>query len=91
MQNILYVSHTAQAAGAEHSLMLLLERLDRDRFRPIVALPGAGPLTETLDELRVPYCPVPMGRLKRTVNPLTLLGYYRMWRRAIAEIAGLIA
>lgn len=89
MQNILYVSHTSQVAGAEHSLALLLERLDRSRFSPIVALPGKGALTEMLDGMGVPYCPVPMGRLRRTRNPVTLLRYFSMWRRAITEIAKL--
>ena len=36
MKNILYISHTSQLGGAERSLLLLLERLDRARFNPAV-------------------------------------------------------
>jgi L-malate glycosyltransferase len=90
MHNILYISHTSQLGGAEHSLLTLLERLDRGRFGPAVVVPGPGPLTERLDALGVPHHVAPMERLERTRNPVKLLGYYRMWRRAAGQIAGLI-
>ncbi|MFO7898780.1 MAG: glycosyltransferase family 4 protein, partial [Planctomycetota bacterium] len=89
MHNILYVSHTSQVAGAEHSLRLLLDRL-APRFRPTVALPGTGPLTDLLDEMGVPYCPAPMIRLKRTRNPARLFRYFRAWRRAVRAVEEMI-
>ena len=90
MHNVLYVSHTARLGGAEHSLLLLLEHLDRDRFRPMVAVPARGPLTRRLDELGVGHCVVGMSRIERSHNPVTLARYFLMWRRAIGRIAELI-
>ncbi len=90
MHNILYVSHTSQLGGAEHSLLLLLEHLDRGRFRPAAVVPRFGPLTDALDTLGVPWRIAPMARLKRTLNPIRLCRYFAMWRRAISQIEWLI-
>jgi glycosyltransferase involved in cell wall biosynthesis len=79
---ILYLSHTERLGGAEHSLLGLLERLHRKRFEPLVAVPEAGPLTDQLDALGVPWHAVPMVRLRRTRNPIRLLRYALAWRRA---------
>jgi glycosyltransferase involved in cell wall biosynthesis len=51
---ILYVSHSAQLYGAEQSLLQLLKGLDRDRFSPVVVLPGAGRLQQRIAELSIP-------------------------------------
>jgi glycosyltransferase involved in cell wall biosynthesis len=79
---ILYVSHTSQLGGAENSLLVLLERLDAKRFRPLVAVPEAGPLTDHLDGLGVEWRAVPLVRLRRTRNPITLAQHFLAWRRA---------
>jgi glycosyltransferase involved in cell wall biosynthesis len=42
--NVLYVNPTAQLGGAEYSLLDLAGSLDRQRFRPILACLGDGPL-----------------------------------------------
>ena len=90
MHNILYVSHTSQLGGAEHSLLLLLEHIDRARFNPTVVVPRIGPLTDELDAIGVPWRAARMARLKRTLNPILLCRYFAMWRRAISQIERLI-
>jgi len=90
MHNVLYVSHTPQLGGAEHSLLLLIENLDRGCFSPAVAVPGPGPLTARLDAMGVLHRTVTMARLKRTLNPFLLIRYFGMWRRAISQIERLI-
>jgi glycosyltransferase involved in cell wall biosynthesis len=90
MRNILYVNHASQLAGAEHSLLLLLEHIDRARFNPTVAVPQTGPLTEALDAIGVPWRVARMARLKRTRNPIRLCSYFAMWRRASSQIERLI-
>jgi len=87
MHTVLYVSHTSQIGGGEHSLLLLLRGLDRQRFRPLVALPGAGPFPNRLDALGVPHRTVSIEPIRRTRHPAALLGQFLAWRRAIAEIA----
>ena len=50
---ILFVSHSSGWAGAEHCLYWLAEGLDQNRFRPVVALPGAGILEDKLGAIGV--------------------------------------
>jgi glycosyltransferase involved in cell wall biosynthesis len=46
IRNILFVSHSAEMSGAELTLLHLIQELDRTRFRPVLVIPGAGPLGE---------------------------------------------
>jgi glycosyltransferase involved in cell wall biosynthesis len=50
---VLHVSHSAAFSGAEQALYRLLSRVDRNRFDPLVALPGEGPLRVALTEIGV--------------------------------------
>ena len=90
MKNILYISHTSQLGGAERSLLLLLERLDRARFNPAVVTPGDGPLVERVDEMGVPWYTVPMIRFTRTANVVTLVRYFVSWRKSARKIKKLL-
>jgi glycosyltransferase involved in cell wall biosynthesis len=47
-RNVLYLHTTSEIGGSDVSLVELVERLDRERFRPIVALPSDGPLVSRL-------------------------------------------
>ncbi|MCL4458578.1 MAG: glycosyltransferase family 4 protein [Chloroflexi bacterium] len=46
---ILYVNATADLYGASRSLLRLLSVLNRQRYEPIVVLPGEGPLRKELE------------------------------------------
>jgi len=50
---ILYIQNTADLYGASRALLNLLGALDRDRFAPLVVLPGAGPLVAHLRALDI--------------------------------------
>jgi glycosyltransferase involved in cell wall biosynthesis len=50
---VLFVAHEALLAGAEQSLLMLLARLDRDRFDPIVLLPERGPFEDRARDMGV--------------------------------------
>lgn len=50
-RNVLYLHTTSEVGGSDVSLLRLVERLDRARFRPIVALPADGPLVGQLEGL----------------------------------------
>lgn len=71
---ILYVNHVARIGGAERSLVDLLRRLDRQRFEPVAVLPGPGELADELAACGVPCHYLPLRRLRKTANPLRLLG-----------------
>lgn len=59
MLKILYLSPVSFIGGAEESLCTLLKFLDREKFEPLVVLPGKGPLEERLlkDKVRVKIIP----------------------------------
>jgi glycosyltransferase involved in cell wall biosynthesis len=48
---ILFYNHTGKASGAERLLLMILARLDRERFEPVVLCPETGPLMELAAEL----------------------------------------
>src|SRR6185295_4589378 len=51
---ILFYNHTGQVSGAERVLLMILARLDRDRFNSLVICPEQGPLQEMTKDLGVP-------------------------------------
>jgi len=54
VRRILFFSHSPDLYGAERSLLLLLEGLDRDRFDPILVVPGEGLLEQQAADLGIP-------------------------------------
>jgi len=55
LHKILYLSSSVNLWGARKSLLDILTHLDRKTFSPIVVCSSHGPLTEKLDEIKVPY------------------------------------
>jgi glycosyltransferase involved in cell wall biosynthesis len=53
-------------SGGERSLLALLERLDRRRFKPVAVAPTEGPLPRALRALDVPVAPDPGDEMKRS-------------------------
>ncbi len=51
---ILFLSHDSGIYGAQQSLLGLLEKIDRDRFEPMVIAPDEGSLTEAVRSLKIP-------------------------------------
>jgi glycosyltransferase involved in cell wall biosynthesis len=47
---ILFISHRSDLSGAVKCLQVLLQKLDRNRFRAEAAVPGPGPFLELLPE-----------------------------------------
>lgn len=85
--NILYLNHVSQMSGAEASLLSLLTHLDTGHFRPVVGLPSPGPFVERLRAMEVETAFIEHPRLRRSPNPLHLLGQYFALRRGRGEIA----
>src|SRR3989338_7600965 len=63
--NILYLVNDFEFSGANAQLLALVEKLNRDRFRPqVVALRGSGELEAVFDEAGVdPMCVDTKGAL----------------------------
>ncbi len=50
---ILFYNHTGQVSGAERLLLMILSRIDRDAFEPLVICPKEAPLMRLVGELGV--------------------------------------
>ncbi|MFH1904062.1 MAG: glycosyltransferase family 4 protein [bacterium] len=55
LHKILYLSSSVNLWGARRSLLDILTHLDKKTFFPIVVCSASGPLTEKLDEIKIPY------------------------------------
>ncbi|HEY8184963.1 MAG TPA: glycosyltransferase family 4 protein [Pyrinomonadaceae bacterium] len=51
---ILFYNHTGQVSGAERLLLMILSRIDRDSFDPIVVCPEQESLSDLVSKLGVP-------------------------------------
>jgi glycosyltransferase involved in cell wall biosynthesis len=48
---VAYLQSTSEIGGSDISLLRIVERLDKSRFRPVVLVPSDGPLVQSLREL----------------------------------------
>jgi len=61
MKRILYFDHTAKLGGGEIALWNLLQRLDRERYHPVVVLGADGPLRGKIEQLGIEVHVVPLA------------------------------
>lgn len=50
---ILFYNHTGTVSGAERVMSMILDRLDRVRFQPVVVCPDESPMMEMIQKLQV--------------------------------------
>jgi glycosyltransferase involved in cell wall biosynthesis len=60
LKRVLFFSHSPDLYGAERSLLLLLQGIDRDRYDPLLVTPGRGPI-----EIEAAGIGIPVRRLSR--------------------------
>ena len=81
-RRVLVVAHDAMLYGAQRSLLDMLGKIDRQRHAPHVAIPSAGPFTEALRPLGIPFT---CGVVQRWIffpKPMSLRTILRRpWRR----------
>lgn len=81
-RRVLVVAHDAMLYGAQRSLLDIVGRIDRQRYEPHVVIPSAGPFTEALRTLGIPFI---CGVVQRWIffpKPMTLRAMLRRpWRR----------
>jgi hypothetical protein len=83
---ILFYNHTGQVSGAERVLLMILARLDRRRFDPLVICPEPGPLIEMAAALSVPVQAVPDLDARFTWRIGLLLRYLRSFALVIRNL-----
>lgn len=77
---VLFVSHNGGMAGAQQTLLTLLEGLDRERFEPHLAVPYRGELAERVAPLDIP---VYVTQLQHWVPCVAGLAHQDRWRHRI--------
>lgn len=79
---IAFIEQDTGIGGAEVNLFSLLERLDPQRFEPVVIVPYPGPLTKRLEQMGVRYQVIPRPKListstfifdKKCFNPFAVI------------------
>src|SRR5688500_18254353 len=81
---ILFYNHTGQASGAERLLLMIIARLDREKFDPVVVCPDDGPLMKLAAEL-APVVAVEALKARFTWRVDHLIGYLRSFLRVIHQ------
>ena len=81
---ILFYNHTGQASGAERLLLMILTRLDRERFDPVMVCPEDGPLMKLAAELTT-VAPVASLQARFTWRVDHLIGYLRSFLLVIHQ------
>ncbi|MCB8943681.1 MAG: glycosyltransferase family 4 protein [Ardenticatenaceae bacterium] len=67
---ILFIDHATALGGAEHSLLLILQHLNREQWSPhVVCCPGA--LAQKTADLHIPHHTFDLPRLRRSPRLLT--------------------
>lgn len=82
-ENILFIDHATAVGGAEQSLLLILQHLDRHQWQPHLAC-ADGRLAQTAQSLDIPIHHIPLPRLRRSRQ------FARDWHtgsRAISKLA----
>ena len=72
---ILFYNHTGKVSGAERVLLMIVARLDRSRFEPVVWCPTDGPLMDLLKSFGIQAVPIAPLSARFTWRPVQLLKY----------------
>jgi glycosyltransferase involved in cell wall biosynthesis len=83
---ILFYNHTGKVAGAESVLLMIVARLDRERFDPIVVCPEQGPLLQLVTELGVPVETVASLDARFTRRIDQLVRYFKSFLLVIRQL-----
>ena len=90
-RTVLYLHSSSGRYGADRQLLLLASRLDRTRYRALVALPEEGPLAGDLREAGVEVIVRPLAVIRRELmNPSGLRALSAAHRRDKRELKALI-
>lgn len=85
MINILFIHQSADLYGSDKTLLLLLSKLDKSRFNPIVVIPLDGPLKEELEKENIKVIVGPVLKLYRKMfTPKNILLFLKQIKKAVS-------
>ena len=83
---ILFYNHTGKVSGAERIILLILRRLNRRRFSPVMVCPANDNLVEAVSELGVPCQTIEPLEARFTARPDKLLRYIYSFFKIIRQL-----
>jgi len=86
VMKILFYNHTGKASGAERLLLMILSRLDRNRFDPIMICPAEHSLAQLVSDLNVPVETVPGLEARFTWRADFLVRYLKSFYQVISQV-----
>lgn len=85
MTTILFIHQSAELYGSDKTLLLLISKLDKSRFKPVVVLPFDGPLKTELEKENVTVVIAPVLKLYRKMfTPKNILLFFQQINKAVA-------
>lgn len=90
MINILFIHQSVDLYGSDKTLLLLLSKLDKTQFNPVVVLPHEGPLTAALEKENIKVVIAPVLKLHRKMfSPKNMILFFRQTKKTIATLDAL--
>jgi glycosyltransferase involved in cell wall biosynthesis len=87
---IAYLQGTSEVGGSDIALLTLVSRLDRQKYEPLVILPGDGPLVPKLREAGARVLMLALPQLRSTRNVSYQARYLGRFAPAVARLARLL-
>ncbi|WP_293874338.1 glycosyltransferase family 4 protein [Flavobacterium sp.] len=85
MTNILFIHQSADLYGSDKTLLLLLTKLDKSRFNPVVVIPLDGPLRKELEKENIKVIIAPVLKLYRKMfTPKNILLFFKQIKKAVS-------
>jgi glycosyltransferase involved in cell wall biosynthesis len=87
VKNILFIHQSVDLYGSDKTLLLLLSKLDKTQFNPVVVLPHEGPLTVALEEKNIKVVIAPVLKLYRKMfSPKNMASFFKQIKKTVATL-----
>lgn len=83
---ILFYNHQGKISGAERVVLLVLKRLDRSSFKPVMICPASGEMQAETEKLNVECRTIERLEARFTMRPDKLLGYFASFVKTIKQL-----
>jgi glycosyltransferase involved in cell wall biosynthesis len=87
VKNILFIHQSVDLYGSDKTLLILLSKLDKTQFNPVVVLPHEGPLTKALEEENIKVVVAPVLKLYRKMfSPKNMASFFKQIKKTLATL-----
>ncbi len=87
---ILFYNHQGKISGAERVILLVLKRLNRDLFEPVMVCPATDTMAEETTKLGVPCRTINQFEARFTVRPDKLIRYFASFVQTLRQLRAVI-